>query len=572
MNTLQEQMEKKWALIVFSIIFIWCFFRVAWITEDAFINFRVIENFRIGYGLVWNPGERVQVFTSPLWMLVTLGASLLTGEIIYTVILLSFVLVASTILLLYMNSGKSAVVFLAVGSALLISSSITDYSSSGLETPLLMFTVGLFTHIWYQQPGGSKSTLYLMMVAGICVLVRHDSMVITLPLLLQQIYATLRPYSNAKFWLLFKQGLLAALPVIIWSVFSILYFGSPLPNTARAKIVHGFDGFNQTLQYLEFMQHFDPIVYVIISVTIFVAFSFKNRCRWPLLGSLLLFIIYLCYVGADYMAGRFFVGPLILCIFLLAGMLHTHIVLNPTLYSFKSSFRRKLWLFALIIPVMAYGVHGFTARNSADFIIFRFVNGIIDERAYYNHSADLESIAGFGVQHKFRDNAEIVNQAFDEGVQIVVACNIGILGYFAVRDLHIIDPLALSDVFLAGLPIRERKQRIGHFERSLPGHYALSLLNNRNEFTNPVVREYYDDVVLVTRAPLFSPGRIGALFRISTGYYTEKLEQIDFSEMGGELLLESDTDISVYSCLGGQTNPMTIVLDEYSSKLILIKL
>ena len=37
------------------------FLRTAWVTEDAYITFRVIDNLNAGYGLVWNLGERVQV-------------------------------------------------------------------------------------------------------------------------------------------------------------------------------------------------------------------------------------------------------------------------------------------------------------------------------------------------------------------------------------------------------------------------------------------------------------------------------------------------------------------------------
>ena len=42
----------------------------AWITDDAFITFRVVEQLLAGHGPVYNVGERVQVFTHPLWFLV----------------------------------------------------------------------------------------------------------------------------------------------------------------------------------------------------------------------------------------------------------------------------------------------------------------------------------------------------------------------------------------------------------------------------------------------------------------------------------------------------------------------
>ena len=39
-----------------------------WVEEDAFLNFRVVEQIRAGHGPVFNVGERVEIFTSTLWL------------------------------------------------------------------------------------------------------------------------------------------------------------------------------------------------------------------------------------------------------------------------------------------------------------------------------------------------------------------------------------------------------------------------------------------------------------------------------------------------------------------------
>lgn len=41
----------------------------SWVGDDAYITFRGVDNFIHGFGLRWNPVERVQAFTSPLWLL-----------------------------------------------------------------------------------------------------------------------------------------------------------------------------------------------------------------------------------------------------------------------------------------------------------------------------------------------------------------------------------------------------------------------------------------------------------------------------------------------------------------------
>src|SRR4051794_1418324 len=49
-----------------------------WVEEDAFINFRVVDQIRAGHGPVFNIGQRVEVATSPLWLAtLTVGRTVL---------------------------------------------------------------------------------------------------------------------------------------------------------------------------------------------------------------------------------------------------------------------------------------------------------------------------------------------------------------------------------------------------------------------------------------------------------------------------------------------------------------
>ena len=48
-----------------------------WIGDDGLINIRVVNNILDGYGPVFNVGERVEVYTSPLWVFVLVLIGLL---------------------------------------------------------------------------------------------------------------------------------------------------------------------------------------------------------------------------------------------------------------------------------------------------------------------------------------------------------------------------------------------------------------------------------------------------------------------------------------------------------------
>ena len=48
-----------------------------WTSDDGFINFRVVCNILAGHGPVFNVGERVEAFTSPLWIALLAGLAAL---------------------------------------------------------------------------------------------------------------------------------------------------------------------------------------------------------------------------------------------------------------------------------------------------------------------------------------------------------------------------------------------------------------------------------------------------------------------------------------------------------------
>ena len=74
-----------WPLLYHGLVVL----RTAWLSEDAFITFRTVDNFINGYGLTWNITERVQAYTHPLWMFLVAVCYFWTREIYYTSILLS---------------------------------------------------------------------------------------------------------------------------------------------------------------------------------------------------------------------------------------------------------------------------------------------------------------------------------------------------------------------------------------------------------------------------------------------------------------------------------------------------
>ena len=63
-TTLSSAPRRAGPMLVAALVavFVVVLVRTAWVCDDAFITLRSVEALVEGRGLVWNPGQRVQVF------------------------------------------------------------------------------------------------------------------------------------------------------------------------------------------------------------------------------------------------------------------------------------------------------------------------------------------------------------------------------------------------------------------------------------------------------------------------------------------------------------------------------
>jgi hypothetical protein len=80
--------------------------KCAWACDDAYITFRVVDNFTSGLGLRWNATERVQAYTNPLWMLLMSLPYMVTREPYFTSLALSLACTAAAALLLAFRGAR----------------------------------------------------------------------------------------------------------------------------------------------------------------------------------------------------------------------------------------------------------------------------------------------------------------------------------------------------------------------------------------------------------------------------------------------------------------------------------
>lgn len=224
------------------------------VTDDAYISFRYVERWVSGEGLTFNPGERVEGFSNPLWVGLLAGVRWLlpTVEIADAARVLG--LAAAVVALLTIaaalkrsNPGRESLAVTYAAIILALSPGFHVYATAGLETPLLGVLVTLA--VYYSLADTFASRLRAAACLALAAVCRPEA----------ALYCLL--------WWLFTNGLrrlritpgseLAVMvtlgaPFLVYEAFRVLYFGELLPNTFLAKppgIFGGVFGLGYLLQW-----------------------------------------------------------------------------------------------------------------------------------------------------------------------------------------------------------------------------------------------------------------------------------------------------------------------------------
>lgn len=520
MRQATDESSRRLALIAISALFVLAFYRTAWVADDAFITFRVVENALNGLGLVWNPGERVQVYTHPLWFGLLTGAVAILGDPYVSALLLSAVLLLAT-LWLGAAAGRFGWLALACISLLLCSRAFVDYSSSGLENPLTHFLLALFVFVWVRHEAHPRQLLYLSLVASALFLTRPDAIVLVAPAMAARLWVTRRIDVIA----------VGAVPALAWVAFALFYYGSPVPNTALAKVGTGL-GFDenarQAWNYIAWTAKHDPLTGVLVCVGAAVGFL-HAKVKVLALG-IVLWAFYLVWVGADYMAGRFMSAPVLFAACIAAAVANR---------------RHALILVAVLVVGALQLQYTLFSPRSFDARTIDELTGIADERGFYYQATGMSPSLARGTWRGHLWLAEGALLRAHPGHY--ARCAIGMAAFGAGPGLDWLDPLALADPLLSRLPARTGV-RVGHYERALPPGYLESRISGENLVESTAVRRLYDDVLLATRGSLLAAGRGAAIWRLTIGAHTVAHADYDQEAIGlPDVAVSSRSSLS---CLG----------------------
>jgi arabinofuranosyltransferase len=465
-------------------------------SDDAYITLRTVDNFINGFGLTWNVNERVEVFTHPLWMLLLSFFYFFTHEAYLTTILLSLGLVLFT--LNYLQSKiKPLHHFILVFLILGLSNAFVDFATSGLENVLNYTLFTLFFFQFFDKKSPKENYFKVVFLAGLIGMTRLDLLLMVLPLLIYVFF--LQPNK----WQAIKVGLLAVSPLIVWEIFSYIYYGYMFPNTAYAKLNNGIPGNELLLQgvfYILATIKRDPLTLLVILSALIFGFSTKNIILrlWSL--GILFYLAYVMKIGGDFMIGRFSTVPFLVSVLLLFQSLIRKQNLSQTILN--GILVISLGLISPIPTFRQFHPDGF----------FEGFHGIADERDVYFGGTGLLRFKDINIQPNivWVDQGKNLNDlSQSNGKQIFAFEYVGFLGYYAGKDVYIIDTLGIGNAYLAHQPMDDISEwRIGHYKREVTEDYIQSLIQERNMIQDEELSILYNDVMMRTQMNVWDKDRL----------------------------------------------------------------
>jgi arabinofuranosyltransferase len=470
-----------------------------WTSDDAFINFRVVENLLAGHGPVFSVGERTEVATSAAWLAVlTAAEAVVPGDAVAWISVVLGLAGTATGVLLAMLGARAlsagaatrfsvpfgAVVFLALPAT-------WDFTTSGLETGLSFAWLG--ASFWGlvrwlrsgQRRAGRPVWLYVLL--GLGPLVRPDFALVAGILLLW-----LTVTATGSWWRRLL-GLVAAgaLPVA-YQVFRMGFYGLLVPNTAIAK-ESSRPLWGRGTDYLldlvgSYWLWLPALLLVAMLVAVLPALPWRAR-EWSLVAVVLLagaaHALYVVRVGGDFMHARLLMPSLFLLLCPLAAVPLT---------------RARVWAGGAILAATAVWAVLCAAVLRPDYVGHLDADRIIaDERGFYaelagvTHPVTLEDHGGAGVS----SYVDRVNRLAADGEDLVVlqvtpvrpgialdvlapsaggvvfsVGNAGFYGYASDLDVFVLDGLGLTDTVNSHIEPGP-PGRPGH-EKVYPSWYMLA--------------------------------------------------------------------------------------------------
>jgi arabinofuranosyltransferase len=294
-----------------------------WMDEDAFINFRIVDQIFAGHGPVFNAGQRIEAGTSPLWLLVLVTGRALFGwfadmEWIAAIAGLAaavgaFAIAGNAARMQHRRadnpeSRPERRVVIPVGILLVAAVAVVwDFSTSGLEMGLVFLWLAgswwALVRVARADALAGKTRAGCCVVLGLAPLVRPE-------LTLMMVCFVIAWFVLARPRRIVVDGIAIFAVPVAYEIFRMGYYAVIVPHTALAKDAGGLH-FSQGWTYLDdFVSPYRLWVTALLIVATIVVAQVRQPDRriaiatGAMIVAAVLDLLYIVAIGGDYMHGR----------------------------------------------------------------------------------------------------------------------------------------------------------------------------------------------------------------------------------------------------------------------------
>jgi arabinofuranosyltransferase len=276
--------------------------------DDAMISMRYAWNFSHGFGLVWNPGERVEGYTNLLMVLVMSFATTFfpKREAVLLIQLTGIPWMLGTAWLsmriadLTAAGGEPGRLLRVLSfAAPLAYYPLSYWSLMGMETGLLTFllALGVFLALLYLKRQDPHYLIGASLVLGMAYLTRNDSLIFAVLVYLFLLSQILGP--GQRIPTAFLAGLaIYALFALGQAAFRYGYYADWLPNTYSLKLV-GIPLYERLKNGLRFIKSFFFETGLLLLVVVIASFFRPRKEKFYLVSFVFIAIAYQIYVGGE---------------------------------------------------------------------------------------------------------------------------------------------------------------------------------------------------------------------------------------------------------------------------------
>jgi hypothetical protein len=229
-----RERQDRFGLLVGVLLLCCCAVRVfTYVIDDAFITYRYAWHFRHGYGPVFNPGERTEGYSCPLYMALNSLLMFLPGDPLFRAKIIGLACAICTLWVVWRLTGELAASRRVRIMAPLLLGATASFALSaidGMETSLqaLLVTLAVFLFIRERRSGRGWASAPIFLAAA---LNRAEGAIYFAAALIPFILDIRRRFQRRDaIWLC-----VFLLPMSLFILWRHAYYGDWLPNTVVAK-------------------------------------------------------------------------------------------------------------------------------------------------------------------------------------------------------------------------------------------------------------------------------------------------------------------------------------------------